>query len=230
MTKTVRVEPALLHMSPLDFTTNALAEISKQLKTEVSKASTAASKGKLQQRQPQASAIWCSQRCLIAGKNFLDALKAEGEALTKTNPKSERLQPYKAQYMRLCKSYVDVMKQHQQAKETMRKTQTENLVRRGKIVLDDGRSDEELRAEAERNPSGFLSQAIMEEASVEAQQAYIDAQSRARDVEMLVRSINEVASMFQDLAVLIQHQSEMLDNIGRGNHSHSGGSALPNIC
>lgn len=106
------------------------------------------------------------------------------------------------------------MKQHQQAKETMRKTQTENLVRRGKIVLDDGRSDEELRAEAERNPSGFLSQAIMEEASVEAQQAYIDAQSRARDVEMLVRSINEVASMFQDLAVLIQHQSEMLDNIG----------------
>jgi predicted metal-dependent hydrolase len=35
----------------------------------------------------------------------------------------------------------------------------------------------------------------------------------ARDVEMLVRSLNEVASMFQDLAVLVQHQSDMLDSI-----------------
>lgn len=28
----------------------------------------------------------------------------------RTNPKSDRLQPYKAQYMRLCKQYVEVMK------------------------------------------------------------------------------------------------------------------------
>ena len=44
-------------------------------------------------------------------------------------------------------------------------------------------------------------------------QAYTDAQSRARDVEMLVRSLNEVSALFQDLAVLVQHQSEMLDSI-----------------
>ena len=53
----------------------------------------------------------------------------------------------------------------------------------------------------------------MEEAADDAQQAYAEAQSRARDVEMLVRSLNEVASMFQDLAVLVQHQSDMLDSI-----------------
>lgn len=65
----------------------------------------------------------------------------------------------------------------------------------------------------ERDPAGFMREAVMEEASEEAQQAWNDAQSRARDVEMLVRSLNEVAALFQDLAVLVQHQSEMLDSI-----------------
>jgi len=39
----------------------------------------------------------------------------------------------------------------------------------------------------DRDPASFLAEAIMEEASEEAQAAYSDAQSRARDVEMLVR-------------------------------------------
>ena len=30
---------------------------------------------------------------------------------------------------------------------------------------------------------------------------------------LFCRSLNEVAALFQDLAVLVQHQSEMLDNI-----------------
>lgn len=90
----------------------------------------------------------------------------------------------------------------------------------------------------------------MMEAATEAQEAYADAVSRAREVEQLVRcggvtpsslarawltprpaccdslhpvprcsrcgnvacrSIAEVSQMFQDLAALVQHQSEMLD-------------------
>ena len=46
----------------------------------------------------------------------MDKFKADEVALQRTNPKSARLQPYKSQYMRLCKVYVDVMKDHQQAK------------------------------------------------------------------------------------------------------------------
>jgi len=64
------------------------------------------------------------------------------------------------------------------------------------------------------DPSHFLQDAILKEASSEAKAAYVDAMSRARDIELLVRSINEVASMFQDLAVLINEQSAKLDSIG----------------
>jgi t-SNARE complex subunit (syntaxin) len=131
----------------------------------------------------------------------------------RTNPKSDRLQPYKAQYMRLCKLYVDAMKEHQKSKENMRKVQTEDLVRRGMIIYGEGKTEGEIREKVEKDPANFVRDALMEEAADEAQQAYVEAQSRARDVEMLVRSLNEVAAMFQDLAVLVQHQSEMLDSI-----------------
>lgn len=66
---------------------------------------------------------------------------------------------------------------------------------------------------AEKDPANFLKEAIMEEASEEAQQAYTEAQSRASDVEVLMRSIADVAQMFNDLAILINKQSEMLDSI-----------------
>lgn len=79
------------------------------------------------------------------GKRLLDKLKQSGEDLMRTNPKSDRLQPYKAQYMRLCKLYVDAMKEHQKAKENMRKLQTESLVRRGMVVYGDSRSEAEIR-------------------------------------------------------------------------------------
>jgi len=51
-----------------------------------------------------------------AGKKLLDDMKKSGDTMTVKNPKAERLQPYKSQYMRLCKLYVDVMKEHQRSK------------------------------------------------------------------------------------------------------------------
>jgi hypothetical protein len=52
----------------------------------------------------------------LAGKTLLDEMKKRGETLTSKHPKSERVQPCKTQYMRLCKLYVEVMKEHQRAK------------------------------------------------------------------------------------------------------------------
>ena len=190
------------------------------------------------------------------GKGLLDGMKRKGEALASKNARGERVQPYKTQYMRLCKLYVETMKEHQRSKEAMRKTQTDTLVRRGEIVFGDTKSREEIKEAVDRDPGGFLREAILTESSEEAQQAYTDAQSRARDIEMLVkcvrpprggpawparararaltpaahprccplpllpppapharRSLNEVATMFQDLAALVQQQSDMLDSI-----------------
>jgi t-SNARE complex subunit (syntaxin) len=172
-----------------------------------------------------------AQKDATKGKSLLDELKRKAESLIKTNPKSDRLQPYKSQYMRLCKLYVEVMKDHQKSKESLRKSQLDNVVRRAAIAYGGTKTEEELREAAERDPAGLIREAIIEEASEEAQQAYSDAQSRARDVEMLVRSLNEVSALFQDLAVLVQHQSEMLDSIEEnvetaGNYVRKGNDAI----
>jgi hypothetical protein len=50
-----------------------------------------------------ADVVKSAQRDAAKGKSLLDALKRDGEALVKTNPRSERVQAYKAQYQRLCK-------------------------------------------------------------------------------------------------------------------------------
>ena len=172
-----------------------------------------------------------AQREAAKGKQLLDALKKEESAIKLSNPRSDRLPLYKAQYMRLCKNYVDAMKEHQKAKETLRKVQTDDLVRRGMILYGDTKSESEIRAKVEQDPANFVREAIMEEAADEAQAAYAEAQSRARDVEFLVRSLTEVAAMFQDLAVLVQHQSEMLDSIESnietaGKHVRKGNDAV----
>ena len=82
-------------------------------------------------------------RC--AGKKLLDELKKKGEDLTRSNPRSDRLQPYKSQYMRLCKMYVDAMKDHQRAKEQMRKLQLDTVVNRAAIAYGGTKSEAELR-------------------------------------------------------------------------------------
>jgi hypothetical protein len=87
----------------------APAEISKQLQGEIKTAAATATRGEAVSRmgdggmgvanspppppRPTPHAPGC------AGKALLDKLKAEGEALHRTNPKSERLQPYRQQYM-----------------------------------------------------------------------------------------------------------------------------------
>jgi t-SNARE complex subunit (syntaxin) len=167
------------------------------------------------------------------GKNLLDQLKKDGDLLSRTNPSSERLPLMKSKYTRYCKEYVDAMKEHQKAKESMRKTQVDSVVRQvSTLPKFKGKSESEIKAEVEKTgAAAYLQEAIMEEAADEAQDAYRDAQSRAKDIEMLARSINEVAGMFQDLATLIQHQTETLDSIERnvdsaGNFMRKGNQAV----
>ena len=65
-----------------------------------------------------------------------------------------------------------------------------------------------------RDPEGLMRDAVHMQHSEEAVAAYTEAQLRARDVRTLEGSLREVAGLFADLAVLVQHQSETLDSIG----------------
>ena len=186
-----------------------------------------------------AEVVKAAQAQANQGKKLLDAIKKEGEDEMRRNKKSARIQPYTAQYTRLCKVYVDAMKEHQRAKEALRKTQVDGVVRQGMALpQNENKSEAEVRREVElAGPAAFLQSALMEEASDEAQAAYLDAESRAKDIDLLMRSINDVAALFQDLAVLVQAQSAQLDtievhveaaskHIRKGNEAVRGGTGV----
>ena len=202
---------ALTREAQAAFSPDELDRVSKLLQQEVKKASEEAKRGEATHccagrrahaacARPRARAVRSRvpRHPIVprrrAGKSLLDAMKRKGESLAGANPKGERVQPYKTQYMRLCKLYVETMKEHQRSKEAMRKTQTDTLVRRGEIVFGDTKTKEEIKDAVGRDPGGFLREAILTESSEEAQQAYTDAQSRARDIEMLVKCVRRGAA------------------------------------
>lgn len=120
------------------------AEISTQCQDQVTRATTEAKKGAcawpawLRTHAPGARgcllaggvgrrpALPCPDLLVAscAGKALLDKMKSDGEAIASAAPKSERVQPYKSQYLTLCKGYVDAMKEHQKVRAACRRADT----------------------------------------------------------------------------------------------------------
>ena len=147
-------------------------------------------------------------------------------------PNSDRITPYRAQYMGLCGLFVTAMKEHQKAKDAARKMEVEVMARHeglrssedeagmaggGGRPLPRHQQQQQLQvttleeiAAGQGGSSGATARS-----SLAAEQTYDEAAARTRDVTMLVASIAEVQELFQDLASLVEHQSELVGNIGQ---------------
>ena len=138
------------------------------------------------------------------GKKLLDAIKKEGEEEMRRDKKSARIQAYTAQYTRLCKVYVDAMKEHQRAKEALRKTQVDGVVRQGmSLPQNENKSEAEVRREVER----LVARSAARRATPEERERF---GQMAREFEKSARSNDEVAFMridreFNDLTVVAAH-------------------------
>lgn len=94
-----------------------------------------------------------------------------------------------------------------QAREKHHKEMREDALRRAQIVL--GPKFDSVAAESD--PEEYLATAIKSQYTGE--DILAETNERHREVVYLVRSINELAAMFNDLAILVQEQSEILNNI-----------------
>jgi hypothetical protein len=116
-----------------------------------------------------------------------------------------------AQYRFLTSELVAAVGANAAAKEELRGRRRDDGIRRLALVLPDVDA-----AEAARRFDGGLTatDVLLAEASGEAQSAYAEARERAREVAALAASVQEVAAMFSDLAVLVDGQSEQLSTVG----------------
>ncbi|KAM9071301.1 syntaxin-3-like [Megaptera novaeangliae] len=116
----------------------------------------------------------------------------------------------KSQHSVLSRKFVEVMTKYNKAQVDFRERSKGRIQRQLEIT---GRktTDEELEEMLESgNPAIFTSGIIDSQIS---KQALSEIEGRHKDIVRLESSIKELHDMFMDIAVLVENQGEMLDNI-----------------
>ncbi|XP_051965157.1 syntaxin-2-like isoform X2 [Xyrauchen texanus] len=117
----------------------------------------------------------------------------------------------KTQYSNVSRKFVEVMTQYNEIQVSFRAKSKSRIQRQLEIT---GRitTNEELEEMLEiGNPSVFTSDIISD--SLITRQALNEIESRHKDILRLESSIKELHDMFVDMAMLVETQGELIDNI-----------------
>ncbi|KAL0979480.1 hypothetical protein UPYG_G00185650 [Umbra pygmaea] len=141
-------------------------------------------------------------------------LKSMEQSLPKedaSNRTSVDFRIQKTQYTVLSRKFVEVMTQYNETQVSFREKSKGRIQRQLEIT---GRvtSNEELEEMLESgNPSIFTSDIISD--SQITRQALNEIESRHQDIIRLESSIRELHAMFMDMAMLVENQGDMVNNI-----------------
>lgn len=121
----------------------------------------------------------------------------------------ERIQ--RTQYSVLSRKFVEVMTEYNDTQVSFRE-RSKGRIQRQLEITGKRTTNEELEDMLESgNPSIFTSDIILD--SQITRQALNEIESRHRDIIRLESSIKELHDMFVDMAMLVETQGEMIDNI-----------------
>lgn len=155
-----------------------------------------------------------TQRTASRAKKALTGMKAATDQLKADKagqPAEIRIR--ESAHSLLLRRMLKEMREHQKLKQRFQKKTKENFHRLVKVV-DPDITDDEVDRRLEAGGSSAMREIMMGGAvHADAEAALNDVQSRAKDVEMLERSVHQMFQLFQDLAALVEEQGEVLDNI-----------------
>ncbi|KAG8505735.1 Syntaxin-3 [Galemys pyrenaicus] len=116
----------------------------------------------------------------------------------------------KSQHSVLSRKFVEVMTRYNEAQVDFRE-RSKGRIQRQLEITGKKTTDEELEEMLESgNPAIFTSGIIDSQIS---RQALSEIEGRHKDIVQLESSIKELHDMFMDIAMLVENQGEMLDNI-----------------
>eukprot|EP01016_Furgasonia_blochmanni_P040815 TRINITY_DN5232_c0_g2_i4.p1 TRINITY_DN5232_c0_g2~~TRINITY_DN5232_c0_g2_i4.p1 ORF type:complete len:294 (-),score=54.41 TRINITY_DN5232_c0_g2_i4:166-1047(-) len=114
----------------------------------------------------------------------------------------------------LSNKFGDILKESQEIQTDMKNSVKEKVTRQVRLI-DDTLTPAQID-EISQDPEGaqrLIQAKMFRGAHMRVQNAVSDIQDKFRDIQKLERSVQQVFQMFQDLALLVHHQGEMLDNI-----------------
>ncbi|XP_065128188.2 syntaxin-2 isoform X2 [Paramisgurnus dabryanus] len=117
----------------------------------------------------------------------------------------------KTQYTNLSREFVEVMTQYNETQVSFREKSKSRIQRQleitGKIT-----TNEELEEMLENGNASVFTSDIISDSQI-TRQALNEIESRHKDILRLESSIKELHDMFVDMAMLVETQGEMIDNI-----------------
>lgn len=113
----------------------------------------------------------------------------------------------------LTKKFMDCMKDYQKAQQAYKNDMKNKVKRQVQIVKPDA-SEEEIDAVMRSgDPGSIYKSAILQGTADSIKDVYMNCQDKYQDVLRLEQSVAELHQMFLDLALLVEQQGEMLDQI-----------------
>lgn len=132
------------------------------------------------------------------------------EDISSAGISSADLRIRKSQHSVLSRKFVEVMTKYNEAQVDFRE-RSKGRIQRQLEITGKKTTDEELEEMLESgNPAIFTSGIIDSQIS---KQALSEIEGRHKDIVRLESSIKELHDMFMDIAMLVENQGEMLDNI-----------------
>lgn len=141
-------------------------------------------------------------------------MKEQTEEIEKNQSVPEsQLRIRKNQYATLSRQFVEAMDEYKKVQEEYESQLKDKVSRQVRIINPDARDEDIDKIIQQGDPSQFIKQAIVGPVNAEIEEEYRKAQDKYKDIVKLVRSVRELQQLFQDMAVLIQEQGEMLNQI-----------------
>jgi t-SNARE complex subunit (syntaxin) len=148
-------------------------------------------------------------------KGLLEILKKESneKKKDKTTPISE-IRIRDNMCATLTKKFMDTMKDYQKAQQKYKNDMKQKVKRQVQIVKPDASESEiDMVMRSGGDAGSIYKSAILQGTSETIKDVYMHVQDKYQDVLKLEQSVAELHQMFLDLALLVEQQGEMLDQI-----------------
>ncbi|KAJ0401089.1 hypothetical protein P43SY_005694 [Pythium insidiosum] len=158
--------------------------------------------------------IETSNRHATHAKGILEALKKESadRKKDKSTPVSE-IRIRDNMCATLTKKFMDCMKEYQKAQQKYKNDMKAKVKRQVQIVKPDASEAEIDAVMRSPDPGSIYKSAILQGPADAIRDVYLNVQDKYQDVLRLEQSVAELHQMFLDLALLVEQQGEMLDQI-----------------
>jgi len=113
----------------------------------------------------------------------------------------------------LTRKFLDLMQEYQEVQTKFKNKYRERVERQYKIAKPDATQEEIDEALESGNTQIFQKQILDMQHHQQAKEALIYIESRHRDIMRLEQSIRELHQLFLDMAILVESQGELIDQI-----------------